>query len=407
MQDVLKCFRSLPGRENFIEDCFKKSGLPDDPRMRDIYASLGDFSDEFDIQKEQYEPKNNWDPKDSNDCAAILGIETMAKRMGMTSDNWPSSQCGELAEPLVKLAADLTVKKEIKEALQNESFYILTILSNLLSDKVKMENTIRLHVSDELKTVLDVPDTFEKLKSELEGVLEELKKKHDDEDKICEFLIVLRDALQALYDEMQGYDDKSYIRNRENIRGRALKALDVERKRPCETCPDREQCKLFKINQSWIIPLIRKIKNKVTFRAGEYCDATKTITLFRSVLGEYDDRSNYAEWLGTFAHELFHAFHFEQSEPIKDKKDWNKWDEVLIESLAAFFEDTYCKNAGFYMDQGEFDRISGYLKKSWDLEDLWDWPYSGAKALTEETFRDVFLKSKANSDEAIVMLLRL
>lgn len=361
------------------------------------------------IQNHNYEVNYLWDMNWLSDQAALISMEVMAKRMGMTRENWPYQQMKTAGTLPVIVEPDETVEDRIRENLIPESVYILYVISKMLSRSVTMKNRIKLHVSDEYKTVKEVDESFEELFFALEEVIEKLAEIRDNDGNTCDFIGRLLDALIMLRNSMRGYNEETYYPNAPKIESRAKNVLKVERQRPCNTC--ERSCDVPELNEKRIIPLIKKIRNKVTFRAGEYLyyGEVKTITLFCSILGNFQE--HYEEWFSTFAHELFHAYHYESCDLSKRIRG-EEHEDIVIESLASYFEKKYCENAGFPriengQDQDRFQKCAEDLFNDWRDEEMDDWPYAGAKYFTsDEDFKAVFSTSNNDLDEAYRLIER-
>ena len=359
------------------------------------------------IEGRYYEANYQWGMNQLPGQAALISMEVMAKRMKMKLENWPYQQMEAAGTLPVIIEPDETVKDGIGENLIPESVYILYVISKKLSRSVAMRNRIKLHVSDEYKTVKEVDESFEELFSELEEVIErltEIRRENHINHIPCDFIGELLEALIGLRDSMQNYNEKTYYQNASEIESRAKNVLMVERQRPCNTCENN--CGVPELNEKRIIPLIKKIRNKVTFRAGEYLDygEVKTITLFRSILGNF--QKHYEEWFSTFAHELFHAYHYESCDLSKRIRG-EEHEDIVIESLASYFGMKYCENAGFPIivqngtDRLRFINCANELSDEWSGEEMDDWPYAGAQYIeSDDVFKKVFDVTRSDMKEA-------
>lgn len=104
------------------------------------------------------------------------------------------------------------------------------------------------------------------------------------------------------------------------------------------------------------------------------------------------------EYEHIFAHELFHAIHyyFGKTELAK-RLDYTS--RVVKESLASYFEYTYCDLKNFY-------NTKCALKEDWDEISVVDYPYSGARYfLGDSHFNDILKISTKDMDKALRELM--
>ena len=143
-----------------------------------------------------------------------------------------------------------------------------------------------------------------------------------------------------------------------------------------------------------------------TLTTGEYCHATKTITLYtNSILSAAAYGSTHAEKLEVvFAHELFHAYHYQNNDAeLIWRRDYTG--SVVKEALASAFEYHYCD---IYSIAGNRE-----LYKTWKQHSVKIYPYSGAQYLLDEVslrlqttaFACVFKTSVKDLDGALRALL--
>ena len=94
----------------------------------------------------------------------------------------------------------------------------------------------------------------------------------------------------------------------------------------------------------------------------------------------------------TFAHEVFHAYHYSafvqngNADRWSDKSDESK---IVKESLAAAFENGFLTAC----DLPDAKNLRRELAYEWLDSDLLDWPYSGALGIVNETMPDYEFKS--------------
>ncbi len=181
--------------------------------------------------------------------------------------------------------------------------------------------------------------------------------------------------------------------------------------------------------------LIENIKDrgKVQVLFGVFISDEMKIVLYPRAMARSKivrESSFEAVFNSTLIHETFHAYHYALYECNK----WNRWigkhsvwsgtsknREIVIESLAAFFEYCWCG----VMDASEpsygFGRCAARLREDWCEYKIKEWPYSGAKGLfiQESTqfpgaikglgpvFYDILQESIIDSKNAEKLLLAL
>ena len=135
---------------------------------------------------------------------------------------------------------------------------------------------------------------------------------------------------------------------------------------------------------------------------GQYFDYCKKIVLYKEAIkkccnNQFGIKSMYD---ATFAHELFHAYHYFHScgHEIERRTDYTS--KVVKESLAAFFEYYYCKQKSIPTD----------IDIDWQDNPVSVYPYSGAKYLMpynhdisegSPLFTKVLNESRNNFDNAL------
>ena len=140
--------------------------------------------------------------------------------------------------------------------------------------------------------------------------------------------------------------------------------------------------------------------------AGEYCHAARTITLYtRNIISTATHgRTPEENFEAVFAHELFHAYHYQGNDKeLICRCDYTS--NVVKESLAAAFEWHYCNERG----------IAGNAMphKTWKRHSVLVYPYSGARylfdpvsfALQDADFCNVFQMSLTDMDGALRVLV--
>ena len=139
---------------------------------------------------------------------------------------------------------------------------------------------------------------------------------------------------------------------------------------------------------------------------GEYCDKTKTITLYsKTIEDQCKDIANIDKHYGiVFAHEMFHAFHYFASnkatirhinDEIANRRDYTS--EVIKESLARYMEELYFR---VYND-APFD-YDAFLRAS-----VTYCPYAGANYVYDANFKVIFDLSLDDCDAALRSLLNV
>lgn len=142
--------------------------------------------------------------------------------------------------------------------------------------------------------------------------------------------------------------------------------------------------------------------------AGEYCHATRTITLYTRTIMTTDvyGRTREDNFEVVFAHELFHAYHYQNNdEELIWRHDYTA--SVVKESLASAFEYYYCDKYGIAGNNA--------LYKTWKKHSVVVYPYSGAQYLIDSAslllidfdFCNVFQMSLTDMDGALRVLLPL
>ena len=144
----------------------------------------------------------------------------------------------------------------------------------------------------------------------------------------------------------------------------------------------------------------------------EYIHKTQEIVLYTKNIedaAEKNGNSVSREFEKVFAHELFHAYHYDNDKrEMINRQDYTS--KVVKESLASAFEWFYCDE----------NKINGAdrLKSSWYDNRVFYYPYSGARNLLSATgrfsecnclnrrkFSDIYNKSLEDMDDAMRRLL--
>ncbi len=132
-------------------------------------------------------------------------------------------------------------------------------------------------------------------------------------------------------------------------------------------------------------------------RLGEYCYATHEIVLYtKSIESKCEHNTEYLKvFEKTFAHELFHFWHYYLLYlNSKDGDILNRTDataKVIIESLASYFEYSYCQ-----CHEIPFDSYAMWFRYEASF-----FPYAGAKCIgNKEQFYNIF-KLSSDFDAAL------
>ena len=132
-------------------------------------------------------------------------------------------------------------------------------------------------------------------------------------------------------------------------------------------------------------------------RLGEYRNATQEIVLYtKNIESSCENSSEYLKaFEKTFAHELFHFWHYtflyleKKDEDILNRIDATS--KVIKESLASYFEYSYCNTHGI-----PFDKYAMWFKHEPSF-----FPYAGAKSIeNNEQFYNIF-KLSSDFDAAL------
>ena len=132
---------------------------------------------------------------------------------------------------------------------------------------------------------------------------------------------------------------------------------------------------------------------------GCYDDSKQRIIFYVNHIG-----NDLLEYESVFIHELFHAFHFNHAKrkspsshcDIVRRNDYTT--ETVIESLASYYENHYCKRHS----------IPTSLKHIWNVNKPEIYPYSGAKYIDDSDFShfiEILTASTVDMDAALRILL--
>ena len=137
---------------------------------------------------------------------------------------------------------------------------------------------------------------------------------------------------------------------------------------------------------------------------GDYNHGEKTITLYMQNILKDDPYNCDEKVISTFAHEVFHAYHFYLIRLLSRGRMFRLMfrrsheDNIVIESLASYFEHHFDERRHLF-------NAARNIKRRWDKFSPRIYPYSGAKWITDEGhFRDVILTSARNLDDAFKLL---
>ena len=137
---------------------------------------------------------------------------------------------------------------------------------------------------------------------------------------------------------------------------------------------------------------------------GDYNHGAKTITIYVQNVMKNNAYNCDQTVASTFAHEVFHAYHFHLMKLLGDRPMFRiffrrrRQDDIVIESLASYFERHFDERHGLTNRADE-------IKDSWRRFDPRIYPYSGARWIIDEGhFRDVVITSAKNLDDAFNLL---
>lgn len=153
-----------------------------------------------------------------------------------------------------------------------------------------------------------------------------------------------------------------------------------------------------------IFEKIRKLADAVKFqtlRLGEYRPKEHTIVLYFASIERSCGRQKTISqaFEEVFVHELFHAYHFCWAQADPDGDDFalrtDATRDVVLESLASYFENMYCKRNDIPTD----------------IEDVWQqnepsiYPYAGAKYIQNDAHFENIVNCSSDLDEALREIL--
>jgi len=134
-----------------------------------------------------------------------------------------------------------------------------------------------------------------------------------------------------------------------------------------------------------IMMIVKKLKDREVNKTllGSYDYRNHTITLFLDSICKSRRAFDYGEGethISTYAHELFHAYHYQVMRHYTTR--WNTKrsyeQKVVAESLASYFEFLFVKfeiNDKYFADS---------LSLSWKRHDMSYWPYAGALSMLQD-----------------------
>lgn len=251
--------------------------------------------------------------------------------------------------------------------------------------QLPIESTIKVKVCTKNEYVLSDWNKKEHLKS-IDSILDSLKSCEQYIDIPDEWRKWLEKLIQ-LFEELKNEIENSTKKNRgvplENIKDHINDQVK-ENLLPESLLKDVEKT-------------ISRIDRETRRIAGCYKDTSKTIELYENVLGDYHLYSE--KWETTFAHELFHAYHYALADG-NDLTGANNNGKIVKESLARSFEIQYAEMRGF---REKADRLSEEAKQ----HDMHYWSYAGSKHIRygEEFFYifDLSLKDINNAFDILVV----
>lgn len=132
---------------------------------------------------------------------------------------------------------------------------------------------------------------------------------------------------------------------------------------------------------------------------GQYLFKGEIVLYVKNIEASLESNTLEQAFEEVFIHELFHAYHYRNDDTeLLCRNDYTK--EVVLESLASFFEVEYCKKYNIYNYYS--------IQKSWFMHPLFSYPYSGAKDVHDYSrFVNIFNESLVDADIALRNLVSL
>lgn len=245
------------------------------------------------------------------------------------------------------------------------------------------KDTIICSVSDTIEIIkLDGP-TLKQIKKEVDS-LAELIQRYDPEGDLKDVVNELSDSLRdietdkQLRDAIYGIEDETNDREGEDFEGKWKRKKDITElfeksiKKAVEVSPFiRERLKkaYSSVRARSAIYLGKFIPSKAENRIGKIVIYKKAIELMsgRNGIAVNDLLES------TILHETFHANHYAMFKKTRLEHAWfdafgEKDRTLVLESLASWYENNYCRNW----------KLSKQHEKEWRDLDINVWPYSGA-----------------------------
>ncbi len=112
---------------------------------------------------------------------------------------------------------------------------------------------------------------------------------------------------------------------------------------------------------------------------------SEIVIYLRNCLGNTSDISyNYETILSTFAHEVFHAYHYHEYDSVfLNKQSIDNGDfttEIVLESLASYFEESFD-------EYNQLHERADEIKESWYRHAMRAFPYAGARFIGQDNYR--------------------
>ena len=300
------------------------------------------------------------------------------------------------------------------------SFYVSETKAIITDDIIKKLKEIRIDIIDnpiygwfDTYTIYDFKDEIQKLIEEIEtlitnirGILVCLSNRQDDKrgkyNIGIEFLLSILDSLKSILGMLRNIDLQDH--NGDNSPIISNKILE-EIKNILKKIEDLEnQLKDIPTNIKDLIEKIKRMLQPISVKPmgdvlGVFYPRDFKIELSRNNINDWISQSIDFEkkLLNVYSHELFHAFHFLYVTSISY---WRKIQSIVKESLARYIEFRYCMKF-----IGVPEIICDHME-SWNSNDMFDFPYSGAKYLNrvENLCESIFKSSLLNKKSAFLMI---
>jgi len=284
--------------------------------------------------------------------------------------------CGPVSTSYSNLIAELKSKNE-----ELISFYVSETKAILSNDICKALNDIEVKIIDYPLYGWCDTYTIHDFKEDIYPLIDELQKLYqviDNSDLrgllgcLLELLMSLMHILEDIFFQEHSGSDQFVVPK--NVTGRISEILDIieQLEKSGIEIPKRIKDLLDKLKKILKPIRVAPINNLL----GVFYPRDYRIEL---------SKPNIESWISTgidfneklldvYSHELFHAFHFKY---VTSLSYWVSIDKIVKESLARYIEFRYCMK---YIGTPEV--ICNHMQ-SWNNNDMYDFPYSGAKYLNK------------------------